>query len=936
MAVVLCLLAATPAPAVPSAGNTNAPAGTPVEGAVSPVRPEAASGEEEAGRELNLNVPVGRTALHVTLPPAHRTERSAPASGRGPVAVAFHRDMPEEFRGDLSSRLEWTPLAGGSIAAAVSVTSPGAADMRMGVRVDLAPGGELRFFGADAGRRFPVVTRADLAWKGGRPRTLWSPVVEGDTIGIEITLPSRNALSTFSFSVDRISHGYDTEGALEIESGPEALECANHYDYQCGVGRDFSEGTGRSTAALRFETSDGGYVCSGTLLSDRHDTFIPYLLTANHCISTTRVAASVSARWFYQRTACGGGGIDSRYTTTSGGAELLATSEAQDSTLLRLRGRVPGGLHYAGWDPRPMTHPTSVFGIHHPNGGVKKWSSGLTTRYKNWTFCEDLDRGIGCTSGMNGIEVDWLRGTTEGGSSGSGLFYDGQYLIGALSAGSGSCRNTLDTYGNFSDFYPRIRRWLEAEAPPPPADDHGDTRAGATRVSIPSTTRGRLEQGGDLDYFRLEVSRAGELRVQSTGSTDTYGTLFGPGARIASDDDNGAGDNFRIAADVQPGAHYVEVRGYDGSTTGAYSLSVELSVSPPPPPPPTPLAYTLPLVTPASNRTQQGFVRIVNRSNRAGTVRIHAIDDTGRRFGPVSLALRARQTRHFTSTQLERGGAGLSRGVGDGTGNWRLELATSLDIEPLAYIRAPGGFVTSVHEVAAETEQGARRIYRVPFFHPGSNRSQVSSLRLINPGNGNASIVITGVDDQGRAAPRGAVRLTLRAGRARMLSAQPLEAGGGFSGRLGDGSGYWQLSVSANRAIQVMSLLRSPSGHLVNLSRGRAESPGGTVAPDGSGPGGPVAFGEQQPPERRAVLHVEGDRAQPGHCPVCRDDAALLPLVGRDDLHGRYASRHGCGGRPCRCRHQCRIDRPDGAVECRHVPLRCLRRVRGGRVRYRE
>ena len=255
------------------------------------------------------------------------------------------------------------------------------------------------------------------------------------------------------------------------------------------------------------------------------------------------------------------------------------------------------------------------------------------------------------------------------------------------------------------------------------------------------------------------------------------------------------------------------------------------SKNPPPPPPPPAAPHTLALVTPASNRTQQGFVRIVNRSNRAGTVRIHAIDDTGRRFGPVSLRLSAKQTRHFTSTHLERGGGGLSRGVGNGSGNWRLELDTSLDIEPLAYIRTTGGVVTSVHAVAEEAMQGARRIYRVPFFFPGSNQRQISSLRLINPGTANAGIVITGVDDRGRTAPRGEVRLTLRAGAARMVTAQQLESGSGLSGRLGDGTGYWRLSVSANRPIQVMSLLRTTQGHLINHSRGRAEPSDGTPPP---------------------------------------------------------------------------------------------------------
>ena len=73
------------------------------------------------------------------------------------------------------------------------------------------------------------------------------------------------------------------------------------------------------------------------------------------------------------------------------------------------------------------------------------------------------------------------------------------------------------------------------------------------------------------------------------------------------------------------------------------------------------------------------------------------------------------------------------------------------------------------------------------------------------------------------------MRLTLTAGEARTISAQELESGGsGLRGQFGDGEGKWQLFVSADRPIRVMNLLRSPTGHLTNLSTttpGRASGP---------------------------------------------------------------------------------------------------------------
>ena len=65
--------------------------------------------------------------------------------------------------------------------------------------------------------------------------------------------------------------------------------------------------------------------------------------------------------------------------------------------------------------------------------------------------------------------------------------------------------------------------------------------------------------------------------------------------------------------------------------------------------------HTLPLVMSASNTVQQGFVRIINHSNQAGTVQIHATDDSGRRFGPVSFDVAAKASVHFNSDDLESG-----------------------------------------------------------------------------------------------------------------------------------------------------------------------------------------------------------------------------------------------------------------------------------------
>ena len=115
-----------------------------------------------------------------------------------------------------------------------------------------------------------------------------------------------------------------------------------------------------------------------------------------------------------------------------------------------------------------------------------------------------------------------------------------------------------------------------------------------------------------------------------------------------------------------------------------------------------PGAYSVPLFPSASDPLRQGFVRVINRSDQDGEVTVAAIDDGGNRVDGAVLAIGANETAHFNSGDLENGKPekGLSGGTGaPREGDWRLELASDLDIEVLAYIRTTDGFLTAMHDV---------------------------------------------------------------------------------------------------------------------------------------------------------------------------------------------------------------------------------------------
>ena len=343
-------------------------------------------------------------------------------------------------------------------------------------------------------------------------------------------------------------------------------------------------------------------------------------------------------------------------------------------------------------------------------------------------------------------------------------------------------------------------------------DDHGNFFKTATQAPLPSDTAANLEYSGDRDLFWFRVTTPGSVRIRTSGNAKTYGVLHDSfEVELAR---NYLYGGYEITRTVAKGIYYVSV--YDDA--GPYTLHLSGDAAG---------VLTVPLLSADGNdRGQQGFVRVTNHSEHAAKVEITAVDDTGMRSALSSpLALAPWQTRHFNSRDLERGNPDkgiASGGVGDGTGNWYLEVAPSRpEVEVLSYIRTEDGFLTAMHAQAPTYG----RTHRVATFNPGRNRNQASRLRLINlkcpsldpcdP----ANVTIYGVDDAGKRSPN--VRLTVADGTAREVTAAELEgldAADGLDGTIGSGTGKWQLFVTADRPIQVMSLLESISGHLTNLS----------------------------------------------------------------------------------------------------------------------
>ncbi len=219
----------------------------------------------------------------------------------------------------------------------------------------------------------------------------------------------------------------------------------------------------------------------------------------------------------------------------------------------------------------------------------------------------------------------------------------------------------------------------------------------------------------------------------------------------------------------------------------------------------------------AATAGRQSFVRIINRSAEAGTVTVHATDDSGTVRGYFTIPIGANQVQYFNSDDLENGNAGKGiAGVGDGTGHWRLTVSSDLDIQALAYMRTTDGFLTALHDIV----DAPGRTHQVPILNPGSNTDRESSLRIVNATDAVTTVTIRGYDDR-NAEGDNTIRVTLWGNEVKTFTAKQLEDMG-----LGDGSGKWRLLVTASNPVMLMSLMSTTTGHLTNLLLHARRHPG--------------------------------------------------------------------------------------------------------------
>ncbi len=436
-------------------------------------------------------------------------DQALEAAGQGNGVKRMSVEVPLEF--DWNAGQWYDAPNGAGRLWVLDVVSPTAWGVRLHVsNFELPTGAQMTVYAPDD------LDGAPWPYEGkGRRGTgeFWARTAFGNTARVEVFVPRGVTVDEAMplFTIDKVHHWY-----INMRTGTPSAFQTN----ELGCHRDVTCETWPNEAAGVCLIYMNGGSCSATLLNTFAGDWTPYMYTAAHCFNNQAGADSLETYWFFQTTSCNGT-VPSLPTgiNRADDATLLSTGTAADHTLVMIEGTIRRDLYWQGWDPNAYGNGNTNFGIHHPGGTYKRWSTGTTSA-----------TGVGCSiagigAGVTGI---FSTGTSEPGSSGSPLFDDARRVRGALSCANGVCTAARRFYyGPFSVAYPSFSTLLNGGS-----DDgvdgsgFGDTCANAFFVAASGNggLNGLVVKSVDEDWYSFTVPAGGSITL-STSFVNAWGDI---------------------------------------------------------------------------------------------------------------------------------------------------------------------------------------------------------------------------------------------------------------------------------------------------------------------------------------------------------------------------------------------------------------------------
>ncbi len=356
-------------------------------------------------------------------------------------------------------------LDDGTYSWARTIASPGAGGIRVHLRgVDLPEGAQLYFF-SEAGEIYGPYVGAGLNGNG----EMWTDTLFADTGVLMIYAATKEDLSGSSFTITDIGHilpRFVTE--VTQTASHETFPCPSAGNPSCVLDATCTNSgpavpAKLGTAKMEWIAGQYIYTCTGGLIADNNPLQDNYFLTANHCLSTNTVAATVQFYWQFATSSCNGTCPhplinNTGWTPKTSGSVVRKTNKKGDYTLLQLNGPPPAGSVFLGWTSANVGFGVPLYRISNPNFGPQVYSDGNTFNYGFTCIGWPLTQRI-YSKGVNGA--------TDGGSSGSPVLNGSSQIVGQLSGACGTNLNdncdhnsnaTVD--GRFSYYYSAVQPFI--------------------------------------------------------------------------------------------------------------------------------------------------------------------------------------------------------------------------------------------------------------------------------------------------------------------------------------------------------------------------------------------------------------------------------------------------------------------------------------------
>ncbi len=327
------------------------------------------------GTDRASRVVVRPPGIRLGLPKAHEFalgplsefEKARLAEPGTLIMIGIHRPVASAAL----SAGSWLTTSEGGRLWRISLRSPGSAGLRMEFRNFSVGSGKVWLYDSAGIQVAGPYTGRGLYDNG----QFWSDTVFSEAVTIEYEPEAgRPDTAALPFQIGTISHRAPASPRRRrLISDPQATPAPDPAD-SCNLDPNCYpewQPTMSTVTELLFEESGAEYFCSGSAVSTRDDSFIPYLLTAGHCIHDEEAARSLETFWTYQTSSCGGKPPASRQSSlhsTVGGHLLGSGSMGTGDYSLVLLKDVPSGVTFAGWDMGDPGVGAPVTGIHHPDG----------------------------------------------------------------------------------------------------------------------------------------------------------------------------------------------------------------------------------------------------------------------------------------------------------------------------------------------------------------------------------------------------------------------------------------------------------------------------------------------------------------------------------------------------------------------------------------